>query len=335
MRALLEWFKAMPANGTEVTAAIDQGADDSGNQAQNKPSARAFDDSSYHALDAAIEWYLEDAISAAKKITRWYHPRNRAIVARVRGNLDAAESALLRRAPDEYFKGQIDHIVAHVQFHLPKNDPRRRGVELIVPSIRDATVVAAHKRESIIRAVSIASLQSGREHANVQSFHNIILWTSFVLFFGVIAIGLWGALSPSDLSLCFRENPQDLVATVCPVGDTETRKDVILIETLGVLAASVSGASSLRHMNGRSGRFGLPVALAILKLPVGALSAVLGLILVRGNFIPGLSDLDSSEQILAWAVVLGAAQQLLTGFVDKQAVNVMGQLESQTDKNLK
>ncbi|MEX5301242.1 hypothetical protein [Kocuria sabuli] len=56
------------------------------------------------------------------------------------------------------------------------------------------------------------------------------------------------------------------------------------------MSGAVSGATGLRHLNGRSTRLGLPVALSILKLPMGALAAVLGLLLMRGEFIPGLSN---------------------------------------------
>ena len=63
----------------------------------------------------------------------------------------------------------------------------------------------------------------------------------------------------------------------------------------------------------------LPLALAVLKLPTGALTAILGLLLMRGGFIPGLGALDTPAQIIAWAIVLGYSQQLLTQFVDRQA----------------
>jgi hypothetical protein len=61
------------------------------------------------------------------------------------------------------------------------------------------------------------------------------------------------------------------------------------------------------------------LALATLKLPLGALTAIGGLIALQGDFIPGLSQLDSQGQILAYALVLGYAQQLLTGLLDKRA----------------
>jgi hypothetical protein len=72
-----------------------------------------------------------------------------------------------------------------------------------------------------------------------------------------------------------------------------------------------------------SARDGLPVALALLKLPLGAITALLGLLLMRGEFVPGLSALDTSAQILAWALVFGYAQQLFTQLVDRQAHAVL------------
>jgi hypothetical protein len=64
----------------------------------------------------------------------------------------------------------------------------------------------------------------------------------------------------------------------------------------------------------------------LLKLPTGALTAVLGLLLMRGEFVPGLSALDSSAQIVAWAVIFGYAQQLLTRFIDERAQRVLSSI---------
>ena len=49
----------------------------------------------------------------------------------------------------------------------------------------------------------------------------------------------------------------------------------------------------------------------------------LGLLLMRGQFVPGLSALDTSAQILAWALVFGYAQQLFTRLVDQQGQTVL------------
>jgi hypothetical protein len=63
---------------------------------------------------------------------------------------------------------------------------------------------------------------------------------------------------------------------------------------------------------------------ALLKMATGAITAFLGLLLMRGGFIPGLSALDTPAQIIAWAAVFGYSQQLFTRYVDQQASAALG-----------
>src|SRR4029077_11272616 len=101
------------------------------------------------------------------------------------------------------------------------------------------------------------------------------------------------------------------------VDQTVAPGDIFLVELIGMTAAAVAAAAALRNIRGSSEPYGVPIALAVLKLPTGALTAMLGLLLMRGGFVPGLSALDTSAQILAWAIVFGYAQQLLTRMVDQ------------------
>jgi hypothetical protein len=107
------------------------------------------------------------------------------------------------------------------------------------------------------------------------------------------------------------------------IADTVTSWDLFLVEFVGMAAAAVAAAAAIRRLKGSSERHGLPVAMAVLKLPTGAITAFLGLLLLRGQFIPGLSALDTSAQILAWALVFGYAQQLFTRLVDQQGQTVL------------
>jgi hypothetical protein len=105
--------------------------------------------------------------------------------------------------------------------------------------------------------------------------------------------------------------------------DLANKPDILLVEGVGLIAAAVAAAAALRGLKGTSNPYGVPFALAVLKLPTGALTAVLGLLLMRGQFVPGLSALDSPAQIIAWAIVFGYAQQLFTRFVDQRAQSVL------------
>ena len=94
------------------------------------------------------------------------------------------------------------------------------------------------------------------------------------------------------------------------------------------IAAAVAAAAAIRNIKGSSERYGLPLALAALKLPTGAITAFLGLLLMRGQFVPGLNALDTTAQILAWALVFGFAQELFTHFVDQQGQTVLNSVRA-------
>ena len=101
------------------------------------------------------------------------------------------------------------------------------------------------------------------------------------------------------------------------------REDILVVELVGLTAAAIAAAGAIRKLRGSSEKYGLLAALAALKLPTGAVTALLGLLLMRGQFVPGLSALDTSAQILAWALVFGYAQQLFTRLVDQQGQTVL------------
>jgi hypothetical protein len=100
-----------------------------------------------------------------------------------------------------------------------------------------------------------------------------------------------------------------------------------VVMLVGPAGAAVTGgctATHARHID----PVRRPMTLLLLKLPTGAPTALLGLVLLHGEFVPGLSALDSSDQILAWSLVFGAAQQPVTGLVDKKAQTVLDSVGS-------
>ena len=122
------------------------------------------------------------------------------------------------------------------------------------------------------------------------------------------------------------EQPQsntEPVPTGMKIADTAKPEDLIVVELVGLTAAAVAAAAAIRNIKGSAERYHLPVALAVLKLPTGAITAFVGLLLMRGQFVPGLSALDTSAQILAWALVFGYAQELFTRLVDRQGQTVL------------
>ncbi|WP_367044574.1 hypothetical protein [Streptomyces sp. Je 1-332] len=68
-----------------------------------------------------------------------------------------------------------------------------------------------------------------------------------------------------------------------PFGTTPTWRSVCLIEFIGLFSAAVAGAVSLRRVRGSSGLYHVATSLLLLRLPVGALTAVIGIILLSGS----------------------------------------------------
>jgi hypothetical protein len=252
-------------------------------------------------------------------------------VTRVLTNIHAAEADLLRLAPTEYLLGQLSTLQAYVREHLPARDPRRAQLEAIVRSAAEDGLPQP-QRGAVIAAAREANAEARREVTRVRSFRNVLLVTFVILTVAAIGVAVLGVAQPTAVPLCFQPDAK----VVCPTGespagddvdeviaDTVSPWDLALVELIGLLAAAVAAAFALRGIRGTTTPYGLPVALALLKLPTGALTAVLGLLLMRGQFVPGLSALDSSAQVLAWAIVFGYAQQLFTRLVDTQAQVVL------------
>jgi hypothetical protein len=198
-------------------------------------------------------------------------------------------------------------------------------------------------RERLVAAVQGSMGEARNEQMRVRSFRNLLLIFAGVLLALATGVCVIGMVVPEKLSVCFQ--PVQVTASqaqarriVCPTQESELAAqadidkvvaatvdawDVPLIEFLGLVAAAVATATALRKVRGTSTPYSLPAALALLKLPLGALTAVLGLILMRGDFVPGLSALDSSAQIIGWAVVFGYAQQAFTQVVDRKAQDLL------------
>jgi hypothetical protein len=304
---------------------------------------------------AAVRQAAEGRKGRRARVARVWSAVTGSTLGRAMSNLDAAEADLLRVAPDDYLAGQMPSLLNHVQRHLEPGDSRRRELERIaarfgpdqpVTANTDMAAITVQERNAIVSSVRAASKAALREQLQVRSFRNVLLVTSLVMTLLAVGVAVLGMVNPAAVPLCFQPEKSGQTVVVCPtqqsalvetegqsgpadpdvddvVKATAGRADLLVVELIGLTAAAVAAATALRSIRGSSEPYGLPVALATLKLPMGAVTAFLGLLLMRGQFVPGLSALDTSAQILAWALVFGYAQQLFTRFVDQQAHTVL------------
>ncbi|WP_234387994.1 MULTISPECIES: hypothetical protein [Streptomyces] len=251
---------------------------------------------------------------------------------------------LIQLVSDEEIAGRASEVMALVKDHLDADDPRRVRLALRLRSVISGDITASD-RDLMARALDAAYSSLDDELARVRSLRNILCAATVLVLIGVVSLALYGWLSPGSLSLCF--SPQggsgDTLTVVCPTAeyhkqpaDTDPSRlagptDILTVEIAGLAGAALTVIASLRRIRGTDAPYMLPLASAVLKLPTGALSAFLGLLLIRGAFVPGLSDLDSRAQVLAWAAAFGAAQHLVTRFVDDRAQTTLSEVRQTTD----
>jgi hypothetical protein len=292
----------------------------------------------------AVGHYLQAARTACKRSSRGW-PRGGsdrwrgASVEQAYRNLHSAKISLVELLPDPEVAALVPEVCARMASVLDRNDPRRTEAEKAFQlQSRDTAVM----RATLKQAMEVSYDASDEEYSRLRNFRNIILATAatMAVFIGIILLAV--ATAPGAIPLCFAPSVTGSAAAVpsgdgqgapqqvCPSGDQQTpaRGDVLIVAGLGAVGGGLGALLAIRNLRGTSTPYGVTMALAVLKVPSGALMAVIGMLLLAGGFVPGLSNLDSQRQILAYALVFGYAQQLITRLADDQAQTILNRLPS-------
>ncbi len=72
--------------------------------------------------------------------------------------------------------------------------------------------------------------------------------------------------------------------------------------------------------------------LSIMDVPVGALTAIVGVLALQSHSFPADPAAGWAE-LLTWAVVFGAAQQAITRFIDKRVEGIVGEPRQDGDNS--
>ena len=248
-------------------------------------------------------------------------------------NLHMARAQMLDLYPEPELNAEIPAVIARVHSTLHRDDPRRVSSKEL-SGVKSVEARRAWARRLTEDAYDVIDMQ----HSQLRNFRNVLLSGATVIS-GLLAVAVTViALNPTWVPLCFP-------ATDVTAGSTETARlfncptarltespqsaDVLIVGLLGLLGGALATTLAIRKMQGGSPLpYDVPVALAWLKVPLGAFVAILGIVAIRGGFVPGLSRLDSQDQILAYALLLGFSQQIFTQVLDSKAQALVGDLPS-------
>jgi hypothetical protein len=162
-------------------------------------------------------------------------------------------------------------------------------------------------------AMEIAYDATDQRHMRRRGFRNILLSAAALIC--VLMIGLVAVVGthPAAMPLCFHPAVTNAaqpaqgsgtggqeVTTVCPSGDRQAPSagDVMIVVGLGLLGGALAAAFAIRNVRGSSTPYDIPIALALLKVPSGSLTATAGILLLGGGFVPGLSSWTRSGRSL-------------------------------------
>jgi hypothetical protein len=292
------------------------------------PSAQALLDGAQQNLDAA----RDAAAGTRSNLTG-------AAVERTWNNIHAAECVLLELAPAAHMESLQAEALFRARQRLAKDDPRLVALEALTKGAVCAPAPGpgqgkpprlgyrlwrwSHRRDAryvAARALRAAHTVEDAEKMRARSFRNILYASTVMLAAVAAGLALFGVVAPGALDLCFAASS----APHCPSGGRHPgRLDLPVVEVFGLSAAALTAAVALRNLDGTATPYSIPLALTLLKLPAGALSAVVGVSLISAGIVPGLDRLATPTQILAWAALFGAGQQALTRFVDTKGQQVL------------
>jgi hypothetical protein len=292
-------------------------------------------DDDHRASREAIERHLVQARAACHRPPR---RRLRGLRDRWRGtsveqayrNAHSAKVFLVDLLPPTELQTLAPEVSSRLASVLDRADPRRVEAERLLTDADGRT-----RRAALKQAMETSYDAVDEKYTRLRDFRNIILMTAaaITVFLGLLTLAV--ARTPDAVPLCFERpattstGPQEL-GNVCPSGlrQSPSPGDMPIVGGLGAIGGLLAALVSIRTLRGTSVPYAIPAALALLKVPAGMLTAVAGILLFGGGFVPGLSNLDSQRQILAYALVFGYAQQLITRLVDDRAQSILNKIPS-------
>jgi hypothetical protein len=214
----------------------------------------------------------------------------------------------------------LPRIIADGAHLLGETHPRVK----ILQAFQKRSQWSEEDRECLAQSVRAVYEESDKENVRLRSFRNILLGAAAALALLAIGFAVFGAIDPAAID----DLAQSPASGYSVQGSAAvSRTQLIVVEILGLVSASLVGAVAIRHIQGTSTVYGVPMASLLLKLPTGALTALAGILLIRAGIVPGLT-VTADTHLGAYALLFGASQQGFTGLVDRQANSVLNNVSS-------
>lgn len=214
---------------------------------------------------------------------------------------------------------------SHRQFH-----PQRLQVNGHTANWHTSFRLTEHERATVAAMMRDTYMNSDEQYAATRGMRNRILMltaaAAAVLALVISAAAVWQWRLTPTTTVAVNGSVAKWSDAPEPVGAAA----FLAVALLGCLGAFLSGIRSVSRTGGTRNPFSLSWWQTWLKLPVGALSAIVGIFALQSRAFPAVPATGWTE-LLMWAVAFGAAQQAITRFVDLRVRGLVGDARAQDD----
>lgn len=200
--------------------------------------------------------------------------------------------------------------------YLNSTDAQRRAIDdaELVKRVKAAKGATATDRFAISSAIGTAYDVNDRRYSAVRGWRNRLY----------ILSGMGAAVVVGLLVLHAFDAGWFPLGTVTVPGagarrDFQVPVDPVMVALVGALGGVLTALASVRGVGPSTSAYSLTPALALLKVPTGALTALLGVMLMQSASVPGLTQLTTPGAVAAAGLLFGASQELLTRLIDVRA----------------
>ena len=194
--------------------------------------------------------------------------------------MHAARAQMVDLYDESELIAEVPHVVARANATLHRDDPRRLTAEELLACPLDV------RRARVRRLVGDSYEELDLEHAQLRSFRNILLTAALFLMVIVVGTLAFVAFNPWLMPLCFQRTIHACPTSQGALSHPQSA-DILVVGVLGALGGALAATLSIRNLKGTSTPYDVPVALAMLKVPMGALTAILGAGRHPGRVHPG------------------------------------------------
>lgn len=224
-----------------------------------------------------------------------------------------AELALLSVEANEEVRVVAPRLLSWIERTMDKGTQR----EAHETALKSANPTRAQVRGALADVIEA----NGNRYANLRAFRNTLILIMLALLVAVVGISVWHGVNPHFLSLCTSSTDATTGKKVTECLGTEGSSDgadVAMVAALGALGGLLAIAFSFSESTVAPTRYDPKTWQAFLKPITGAATAVVAVLLLQSNLL--LKPVEQTQSMfLAYAVLFGFSQQLLTQFVDKRA----------------